>query len=498
MKTGQKIFTNMYRDSVALMQLSARLSDLPGVDQASAIMATQANIALLTEAGLMDGRTDAGVNDLLLVVRGDGDTQINAAIAEAGVQLTEVRGGDLSDTGPSAPKSIEAAMSISPGANLVLISCPGEYAGAEAMKALNLGLDVMLFSDNISTEDEVRLKTRGDELGLLVMGPDCGTAILNGVPLGFANVVSRGNIGIVAASGTGLQQVSCLIDKWGGGVSQAIGTGGRDLKSAIGGRTMIRAINLLAEDTASDVIILISKPPDEDVAGRVIEIAAKCGKPVIVNFIGDMTNEGNHDNITRADTLEDAAHMAVVAALPKDAQPDALTRHNFDAAKLDELRARFSQGQISIRGLYSGGTFAYEAMTILEPALGIVHSSSPLNPDGLLDDPWRSQGHTVVDLGDDIFTRGRPHPMIDHRLRNERIITEAEDPETAIILLDVVLGYGAHNDPAGEMIQPSKKQEPGPRQWGAVLFLSVLSAERPMIHKIPTPKKRPLEMLMLF
>lgn len=443
MSAMQKIFPNMYRDSVALMRLSAEASDLPGIDAVSAIMATEANIALLSDAGLLDSTPDAGPNDLLLVIQGGDDAAIAAGadFIESALNETPEAGGE--GGGEAAlPHSIEAALSSQPAANLALISCPGEYAGAEAMKALRLGLDVMLFSDNVSVEDEVALKTMGDELGRLVMGPDCGTAIINGVPLGFANVVRRGNIGLVAASGTGLQQVSCLIDGLGGGISQAIGTGGRDLKSQVGGRAMMRGLEMLASDPDTEVIVLISKPPDADVAKRVMDMAATCAKPVIVNFLGAQGG---------ADTLEEAAHLAVAAANGETADIANLPRHNLDAGGLEKARATLGARQGSIRALYSGGTFAYESMLILQPLLGTIWSSSPLDPDGMLDDPWQSRGHTVIDLGDDIFTRGRPHPMIDHRLRGERILQEATDAETAVILLDLVLGYGSHDDPAGEL-----------------------------------------------
>ncbi|MBT4751646.1 MAG: acyl-CoA synthetase FdrA [Rhodospirillaceae bacterium] len=443
MSALQKIFPNMYRDSVALMRLSAEASDLPGIEAVSAIMATEANIALLAEAGLLDGATDAGPNDLLLVIQGGDDTAITAGAEFIESALTETAEGPSEGGGaPALPHSIETALGTHPAANLALISCPGEYAGAEAMKALRLGLDVMLFSDNVALEDEVALKTMGDELGRLVMGPDCGTAIINGVPLGFANVVRPGNIGLVAASGTGLQQVSCLIDDLGGGISQAIGTGGRDLKSQVGGRAMIRGLEMLASDPGTEVIVLISKPPDADVAKRLMDLASACAKPVIVNFLGADGGAG---------TLEEAAHLAVAAGNGETADIKNLPRHNLDADALEKARAALGSGQGSIRALYSGGTFAYESMLILQPLLGTIWSSSPLNPDGLLNDPWQSRGHTVIDLGDDIFTRGRPHPMIDHRLRGERILQEAADAETAVILLDLVLGYGSHDDPAGEL-----------------------------------------------
>ena len=277
------------------------------------------------------------------------------------------------------------------------------------------------------------------------MGPDCGTAIVDGVPLGFANKVRRGPIGCIAASGTGLQQVTALVDRLGAGVSQAIGTGGRDLKAAVGGATMRAALALLAADRDTKVIVLISKPPAPAVAKTVLAAAAKAKKPVVVCFIGADPSAASGRNLHPVRTLEDAARAAV--ALAGGRTPSARTpRSNASATP------RLAPGQRFVRGLFSGGTFCYEASLLLGEALGQVWSNAPVRDEDELDDPWRSRGHSVIDLGDDVFTRGRPHPMIDHRLRNERLVREAGDPEVAVLLVDVVLGLGSHPDPAAEMI----------------------------------------------
>ena len=445
----QKVFSNTYRDSVALMQISASLEEMDGVTQASLIMATDANLELLNDAGLLDTAPDAGPNDLLFAAEGDSADTLHSAAEQAEAKLTETRAGSTGGGPAKEPaRSVQMALDEAPAANLALISVPGEYAAAEAEKSLNLGLDVMLFSDNVSVEDEIALKALATEKNLLVMGPDCGTAIINGLPLAFANVVARGDIGIIAASGTGLQQVSCLVDRWGGGISQAIGTGGRDLSPQVGGATMLAALDALAKDDATKVIVLISKPPAPKVAAKVLGTAAGVGKPVVVNFLGH-TGEMPSDSLTSATDLEAAAHAAAhLAGLPQD--PPA--RHLLNPPELAELSRNLGKDQKYIRGLYSGGTFSYEAMLILGDMLGPIHSSTSLSPEHKLNDPWTSTAHTVVDLGDDTFTRGRPHPMIDQRIRNERLLQEAKDPETAVILLDVVLGHGSHLNPAEEMI----------------------------------------------
>ncbi len=444
-----KIFPNTYRDSVALMQVSAKINELTGITQASLIMATATNLELLQEAGLIETVPEAGNNDLLLALEGENESALQEAVVTAESKLHEMASGIIEREIRKEPlRSIEMALDAFPDANLALISCPGEYATAEALKALNLGLDVMLFSDNISEEDEIFLKKNAETEGLLMMGPDCGTAIVNGVPLGFANNVKKGSIGIVAASGTGLQQVSCLIDRWGGGISQAIGTGGRDLSTKVGGSTMIAGIDALAADSNTKVIVLISKPPSHDVAFKVLERAAKTDKPVVVNFLGSTVEVPAGAEVTEAKTLEAAAHAAV-RLTGIDVQTPA--RHLVTTGELATLTNRLSGSQKYVRGLYSGGTFSYEAMILLTEMLGPIHSASPLASEQNLDDPWQSREHTVLDLGGDVFTRGRPHPMIDHRLRNERILQEAMDPETAVILLDIVLGFGSHENPAEDL-----------------------------------------------
>jgi succinyl-CoA synthetase alpha subunit len=335
-------------------------------------------------------------------------------------------------------RSLQMALAQTPAANLALISVPGDYAAAEAMKALRLGLHVMLFSDNVPLAEEAELKRYAKERDLLVMGPDCGTAIIDGVPLGFANAVRRGAVGVVGASGTGTQQVTSLVHRYGAGISHAIGTGGHDLHKDVGGITMLQGLKLLARDRDTRAIVLISKPPSPAVAREVIAAARRAGKPGVINFIGAPQDSSG---LFTARTLEEAALAAV--ALSKGRKP---ARAANPATKLPRLK--LTPKQRYIRGLFSGGTFCYEACALL----GEVWSNAPVDPKRTLKDVWKSREHTLIDLGDDVFTRGRPHPMIDHRLRNDRMLEEASDPQVAVILLDVVLGYGSHPDPAAEMV----------------------------------------------
>jgi len=428
------------------MQLSARIAALDGIDEASVVMATEGNLALLREARLLDGPIDASPSDLLVVVQGKADDALQAALDETERVLSSATEVDVSG-GPQAivPRSIQMGQSAQSDANLALISTPGEYATAEALKALRLGLNVMLFSDNISVADEVLLKDEADQRGLLVMGPDCGTAIVDGIPLAFANAVRRGPVGVIGASGTGIQQVTSLVDQYGLGVSHALGTGGRDLKAEVGGASMLRAIDELADDPGTQVIVLVSKPPARDVVNKVLQRARSTGKPVIACFLGAQAGEIEGSNVFAADTLEDAA-MKAVAAVGSE-------RIEATSSGLPEFSTPvFASGQRFVRGLYSGGTFCYEATLLLSRSLPDVYSNTPVERATALEDVWQSHGHTLIDLGGDEFTRGRPHPMIDHRLRNERMVREAADPTVALILLDIVLGFGAHPDPAAEML----------------------------------------------
>ncbi len=453
MTTLTRVIPNCYRDSLSLMQLSARVSETAGVDAAAVVMATDGNRELLRDAELFADEADAGANDMLVVIRGEDTRVLEAAFAGLAEELNRAAPASRRAERAEAilPRSLAMGLRRAP-ANLALISVPGEYAAAEAFKALRLGLHVMLFSAGVSEADEVALKEYAGANGLLVMGPDCGTAIINGVPLGFANVVRRGDIGCVGASGTGLQEVTTLVHRYGGGVSQVIGTGGRDLSRAVGGLATLQALDALAEDPATRIIVLVSKPPDPEVAASILERTGRAGKPVVVNFLGAAADTGPAPGLVQTRTLEEAARRAVALSRGVPSPPGAASRDSMDGIPREDRvpdGAPRANGERFIRGLYSGGTLAAEAAMIMGEALDTVYSNTSASRS--LDDIWKSQGHTVVDLGDARLTRGRPHPMIDPGLRNERILREAADPEVAVILLDVVLGYGAHEDPAGTL-----------------------------------------------
>ncbi len=438
-----RIKPSAYFDSVTLMLVQREVRQLPGVVEAGAVMGTDANKELLRDVGLLtpEGET-ARADDLILSVQAEDEQAALSALARAEELLVRRREAVAGEA--YRPKTIASAVRMLPGANLALISVPGRFAAGVAREALEAGLHVMLFSDNVSLEAEVDLKRLASRQRRLLMGPDCGTTILGGVGLGFANHVRRGTIGLVGAAGTGIQEVTSLIHRGGVGVSHAIGTGGRDLSDAVGGATMLAALTAFANDPQTEAIVLISKPPSPAIASNLLAAARTIHKPLIVNFVGAMIADGGA--IRPAATLEEAARLAVEQVLGS-----APTWATFTALPAQEA-ARLAPSQRYIRGLYSGGTLCAEALNLLERYVGPVYSNTPLDSAFVLDSAVRSRGHTVIDMGSDEFTVGRLHPMIDPELRHQRLLREAEDPEVAVILLDVVLGYGVHPDPAGALV----------------------------------------------
>ena len=439
----------MIKSSVQLMVISRELNGIPGVMLASALMCTEANKSMLKDVGLdAEALEQSAATDLAVIVKARDDLTAQKALDRAetllGVEAPRKREAD---------RTLAEALAKLPGANMALISLPGAVAGAAARDALESGLHVHLFSDNVPIEQEVALKQLARSKGLLLMGPDCGTAIINGVPLGFANVVRRGAIGVIAAAGTGLQEVCCIVDRQRSGISQAIGLGGRDLSREVGGVMMLAAMEALERDPATQVIVLISKPPAPQVLDRILDQARACTKPVVVNFIGSTGRIGQAPGgIHVADTLEEAALMAVALARGETAALSALS----DDAGLRSVAAaesaKLGQGQRFIRGLFAGGSTCSEALAMLSDRLaGRLYSNVECPGSQLLRETNVSQEHTCIDFGGDEFTRGRVHPMIDPSTIQLRLLKESQDPEVAVVLMDVLLGHGSHPDPAGAM-----------------------------------------------
>jgi FdrA protein len=422
-----------YFDSAILMQLQRSLLGLPHVLDAGVVMGTPANLELLEQSGLLaDPLKTAGVNDLVIVVKAETAAAAGDALAQVDVLLARRR---AAVDQAYRPKSLETAVQQLPEAGWVLVSVPGRYAAGVAREALDLGRHVFLYSDNVSLVDEVALKQAAQARGLLVMGPDCGTSIINGVGLGFANHVRRGAIGLVGASGTGLQAITTRIHALGAGVSHAIGTGSRDLSAEVGAITAHQALDVLARDADTSAIVLVSKPPAPEVATRLLSAAQASGKPVVVDFIGYPPPGRNLGALHFAASLSEAAELAV--------KQTSLDR--------DQPAPTGSPSAGYLRGLFSGGTLAYEAMLALQAVLSPLYSNVPIRESQRLPDPLKSQAHTIVDLGDEVFLVGRLHPMMDNDLRLRRLRQEAADAGAGLILMDVVLGEGAHPDPASEL-----------------------------------------------
>ena len=426
-----------YQDSVNLMLLSSKLSKMDGVNAVSVMMGTPANKEIFRSGNLWaDEFNAAGPNDMCIAVDTDDEAMV-AKVVEEVDQFLSAKSASAAGAGYPTVRTWAAALEKLPDANLALVSLPGQYAADEVRRALDKGLSVFLFSDNVSVDDEVDVKKKAHEKGLIVMGPDCGTASIAGVPLSFTNVVRKGNIGLIAASGTGLQEVMVGIDRLGSGVTQAFGLGGRDLSEAVGGITALDAIQALAADDETRVVVFISKPPASSVRDKVLEALKKMGKPVVAIFMGQ--SAGLPQGMVRfANTLDEAARLAVE-------YDNHLAEPSIDTV-FTQLPAMKKAGQHAIKGLYSGGTLAAEAAMLIRSELG--YSDDTPHVEGRL---LSVDGHSVIDLGDDMYTVGRPHPMIDSRTRVDMIAQTADDPKAAVILLDVVLGYGSSDDMAGSL-----------------------------------------------
>jgi FdrA protein len=437
-------FPGAYRDSLLLLGATRAMRDSEDVSWASAAMATPTVVADLEGRGFApDGLAGADANALVLAVEAAADPAASRALDRGRALLFAEAGRDDAASGQREhpePRTVGEAARLLPAANVAVVSVPGPYAAIAAHSALTAGLHVLLFSDNVPVADEVALKRRASRLGRLVMGPGAGTAMLGGVGLGFANAVGAGPVGVVAAAGTGAQEVMTLLDRWGIGVSQVIGVGGRDLSADVGGLMARDAVRALDADPGTEVILLVSKPPAEQVARAVI--GASQDTPVVAACLGMSAPDGRLAGAPLTATLEDGA-MRVAEILGRPV-PDLGKSPGAEAAG-----ARAWAGRTAVRGFFTGGTLCYEAQVILSRSLGPVYSNIPLRSGlGL---PAPAGAHICLDLGEEEYTKGRPHPMIDPAARREIMREQAFGADIAAVLLDVVLGYGSHPDPAGEI-----------------------------------------------
>lgn len=439
---------NTYFDSVSLMSLSTRANTIAGVEQAVVAMATEMNKEVLRNVGMLAPElAEAKSGDLMIVVRAETESAGERALEEIDALFKQKSAP--AGAGQVTYATLESAVAHNPRANLAIISVPGDFAALEAKRALDNGLHVMMFSDNVGIDDEVALKRLAHDKGLLMMGPDCGTAMLGHVGLCFANAVRKGNIGLVGASGTGSQEIAARIHDFGGGLTQMIGTGGRDLSEKVGGIMMIDALRALDADEATQVIVLVSKPPAKTVQETVLREVAACRKPVVVCLLGGSEEAVVKAGAHFAKTTKQAALKAVILGGKKEEE---INKRALNLPLIEEIKAKLQPEQKYIRALLCGGTLCYEMMLLAEEKHSNVYSNIAKDPAHRLTDVNLSREHTFIDFGDDEFTRGKPHPMIDPSLRTARFVEEARDSSVGVIVLDFILGYGAHADPVGVML----------------------------------------------
>lgn len=466
---GALILNDTYRDSVFLMKISDEVNKLEGVILASAMMGTDRNKDLFKNSNLFNEEVDkAGSDDLVVAIRAKNEDDVKEAIKKA-EDLLSKKIKTKTDKSDAIINRLEHALEKDEDSNLVLISVAGDYAKFEAAKALNKDLNVMLYSDNISIEDELKLKKYASSKGLIVMGPDCGTSIINGVPLAFANDIKKGNIGVVGASGTGIQEVTTLIDRYNGGITHAIGTGGRDTKDAIGGITMMDSLELLNEDEETKIIVIITKPPGRQVQEKITEFIKRTEKKVVVYFSGvdDYTEIQSAGGVGEKSLLETAIRAV---ELSKDKEVKKMPTHK-------DVKSDFDSKQKYLVGIFGGGSLCFESMYFTKKDLeGKLYSNGSM--EGFTDYNKRNDdGHLLLDMGEDEFTVGKPHPMINPETKIKRTLEEMKEETTAVVLTDCVIGYGAHEDPAGllrDAVLEFKGKNPGNK---VVLVASVCGTE---------------------
>ncbi len=513
---------NIFRDSIQLMRLTEDVKRLEGVDDAVVSMGTDTNRRLLQDLGLLGGESKGAADgDMIIAVRvrgGFDEGEVMGRVEKL------VMAPPVSSGGPRTPilHSVRSALERVQGANLAVVSVPGSQAFDPTMELLRSGVNVHLFSDHVPLEQEIQLKRYASSKGLLVLGPGAGTSIISGVGLGFANSVKRGDVGIVASAGTGIQEVSTMLDSIGLGVSAALGVGGTDVSEKVGGLMMKDCLGLLEKDESTRMIMIIAKTPKEGVIREVMgHVERKTTKPVVACFLGLDPPPTRELRVNYAKTLHSAVHRAAkVSGGEAEKEFERRISISFDELSKASKKLSGSLGERRrfVRGLYSGGTLAHETLLVFREVLGEAYSNTPLSDEFELPDPNVSRGNSVVDLGDEFFTSGRAHPMIDPTLRRLRLVQEAKDPDVAAILLDIVLGYGSASDPGGALTdaiasskakggglavmahvcgtetdpQPLKEQNEKLARAGAILFPSnaLLAAEAALLVGGPTASGR--------
>ena len=446
-----------YQDSVVLMLLTNELSSLEGVNKIQVMMATPANKDIFKSSGLdTEELMEASANDMVVVADVAEESVVEAVMEKIEEFLKKQATASEGKKGTESVKSWDKALKKMPEANLAVISIPGAYAALEADRALDEGLNVFMFSDNVSIEDEKALKEKAHKKGLALMGPDCGTGIIQGVPIAFTNKVTPGSIGIIGASGTGIQEVTTIIDRLGEGVTNAIGIGGRDLNAKIGGITMMDMIDAMEDDDTVKVLLIVSKPPAKEVRDRISARLSNFSKPVVTLFVGEKPDY-HEEGFYHAYTLDEAARLAVSLVRGTEV-PEA-------SVDVDTSEFYKAEDNKTIKAYYSGGTLANEAAMLIKDAM-----NCKVPPEDIEGYMLQLDGNVVVDLGDDAYTQGKPHPMIDPAKRIECMQEAVDDPSTGVVLLDIMLGYGSHEDMAGSLIPTIKELQAKAAARGRKVF----------------------------
>ena len=436
---------NRYYDSVFLMKIAGKLAQTEDIDNASIGMGTPLNKETICDLGLdTEEMNSAGPNDLIIAVRAKDEEACSRAKEEFAKLVSERNSGNMQNSF----RSIAGAKNAIPDANLAIISVAGEYAAAEAKRALMNDMNVFMFSDNVDIGDEVELKNLALKKGKFMMGPGCGLSFINGAAIGLCSMVNRGDIGLAGASGSGIQTVMVLVHRNGFGISHAIGTGGRDMSDEVGGITMIQSIKALENDEGTKVIALISKPPAHSALLKVIDVIKKCKKPVVVQFLNGDNKILEENGIMYSETFDETAKKVMELSCGHGVEMKKIFDENIDT---DAEISKFSPRQKYFRAILCGGSLADETQILWRKSAGEIYSNVALDKKFMLPDPFSSIKNTVIDIGDETFTKGRAHVAIDPTARVNRFVKEARDPETAVIYLDFLLGYALHPDPASVM-----------------------------------------------
>jgi FdrA protein len=469
MASGFVIRKNQYYDSVFLMGINKHLSEEEAVTQSAMLMGTEKNKELLKDIKVISEEIkSAQPNDLIVAVVAESQVFVDKALSRLDFWLTAA----IENAPISNLHTLQEGLAEKPNANLAVISLPGEYAAREARKALESALNVFIFSDNVSLEDELELKKIGKQKGLLVMGPDCGTGIINGIGLGFSNSIRRGSIGIIASAGTGLQEFTSQVHNGGCGISHAIGTGSHDLSEIIGGITTLAALDALEADPQTKVIAVLSKPPASKTIETLVARFKSSKKPIIACFLGHQEKlDGEGVSFHHVRLIDEAVNLAIQLA---GCEAVIKKSNKKDLIKLiSREKTGFKPEQKYLRGIMAGGTYTYQTQQVLRSTGITTYSNAPLDKKYKMENPDHSRENSIVDMGDDHYTQGKPHPMIDGSERKRRILLESRDPQVAVLMVDFILGYGASMDPVGDLLNSIIEAKRNVKDRGG--FLSVVA-----------------------